>query len=110
MTPLASTSPTQSVSLQSLFNEYLAGRQKLGKGRSLLKRWQLVITDLIRFMGHDDARAIKKADVVRWRYEKLKTLAPKTIKAVYLTCIQAVLSWAVDHDILLTNEAATVTQ
>lgn len=110
LAPLAPEALTKSVSLQSLFDQYLAGRQKLGKGKSLPKRWQPVITDLIRFLGHSDARAIKKADVVRWRDEKLKTLAPKTIKAVYLTCIQAVLSWAVDHDILPTNEAAAVKQ
>lgn len=108
--PLAPEAPSKSVSLQSLFDRYLVGRQTLGKGRSLPKRWQPVITDLIRFLGHDDARAIKKANIIGWRDERLKTLAPKTIKAVYLTCIQAVLSWAVDHDILPTNEAATVKQ
>lgn len=69
-----------------------------------------MITDLIRFLGLDDARAIKKADIVGWRDERMKTLAPETIKAVYLTRIQAVLSWAVDRDILPTNEAATVKQ
>lgn len=108
--PLAPEAPTKPVSLQSLFDQYLDGRQKLGKGKSLPKRWQPVITDLIRFLGHDNAQAIKKADIVGWRDEKLKTLAPKTIKAVYLTCIQAVLSWAVEHDILPTNVAATVKQ
>jgi integrase len=108
--PLAPEAPTKTVSLQSLFDQYLDGRQKLGKGRSLPKRWQPVITDLIRFLGHDDARVITKADIVRWRDEKLKTLKPKTIKAVYLSCLQAVLNWAVDHDILPKNEAATVKQ
>ena len=108
--PLAPETPSKSVSLQSLFDQYLAGRQKLGKGKSLPKRWQPVITDFIRFLGHDNAQAIKKVDVVRWRDEKLETLAPKTIKAVYLTCLQAVLNWAVDHDVLPTNEAAAVKQ
>ena len=98
--PLAPEAPTKTVSLQSLFDQYLDGRQKLGKGRSLPKRWQPVITDLIRFLGHNDARVITKAHIVRWRDEKLDALAPSTVKKVYLSSIQAVLSWAVEHDIL----------
>ncbi|KIN71160.1 tyrosine-type recombinase/integrase [Sulfitobacter guttiformis] len=108
--PLAPEAPAKNVPLQSLFDQYLNGRQKLGKGKSLPKRWQPVITDLIRFLGHNDARVITKADIVRWRDEKLDTLAQSTVKKVYLSSIQAVLSWAVEHDILPTNVAATVKQ
>lgn len=108
--PLAPETPQEEVSLQNLFDDYIAGRRKLGRGRDLPKRWQPVITDLIRFLGRDDARTIKKADIVKWRNVKLETLAPKTIKAVYLSCIQTVLGWAVENDILPTNEAASVKQ
>ncbi|MEH6647953.1 hypothetical protein [Sulfitobacter sp.] len=103
--PLAPPALKKSLSLQSLFEEYLTSRKRLGRGTSIEKRWQPVITDLARFLQSDNARDISKADIVRWRNKKLETLSPKTVKAVYLACIQTLLRWAVENDHLPTNAA-----
>jgi len=108
--PLAPPALEKPLSLQTLFEEYVTSRKRLGRGTSIEKRWQPVITDLARFLRNDNARKISKTDIVRWRNKKLETLSPKTVKAVYLACIQTLLRWAVENDYLPTNAAEAVKQ
>lgn len=98
------------LSLKGLLDDYLAALGRIGKGREAGRRWTPVFADLARFIGHDDARRLTKKNLMDWRDEALKTLAPKTVADVYLASVRTVLSWAVANDKLEENVAEKVRQ
>jgi integrase len=98
------------ISLVGLFEDYIALRHYLGRGKGAEDRWKSVFPNLVSHLGHDDARKITKKDIIAWR-DKLKlTLAPSTINKVHLTAVKAVLNWAVAEDLLDENPAKEVRQ
>ncbi len=96
------------VSLKDLFDRYIAELKANGKGIEAEKRWRPVIDDLIGFAKTSDARKITKKILIAWKDAKIKTLAPRTVKDVYLTAVNAVFNWAVANDLLTENPAATI--
>ena len=96
------------VPLRDLFNRYIAELKANGKGEGAEKRWRPIIEDLIAFSRTTDARRLTKKGLVEWRDAKMKVLAPRTVRDVYLTAINAVLNWAVSNDILSDNPARTI--
>lgn len=99
------------VSIETLFSDYIASRQVLGKHLDGGANWNRVITSLTKFLGHKDARKITKRKLLDWRDHLLSSgLSPRTVADVYLACIRAILSWAHENDRLETNEAALVKQ
>ncbi len=96
------------VPLRDLFNRYIAELRANGKGVEAENRWRPVIEDLIKFAHTSDARKLTKKILVDWKDEKLKTLAPRTVKDVYLTAVNAVMNWSVSNDLLPENPASTV--
>ena len=107
---LAREAEPDPVPLRVLFKDYLADRQRIGKGRDLEKRWQVVIDHLIAFLGHSDARRITKADLLRWRDKLLEDRGPRTVAMVYLASVRTILNWAVREDRLDANPAQDVRQ
>src|SRR5690606_23922696 len=96
------------VPLRDLFNRYIAELKANGKGAEAEKRWRPVIEDLMSFARTTDARKMTKKTILEWKDARLKTLAPRTVKDVYLTAVNAVLNWAVSNDLLDDNPARTV--
>jgi integrase len=79
-----------------------------GKGDGAEKRWRPVIKDLEKFTKTSDARKLTKKHIVEWKDAKIITLAPRTVRDVYLTAVNAVLNWAVSNDLLEANPARDV--
>jgi integrase len=98
------------VSIKRLFNDYVASRVLIGRGRGIAKRWTPVFADLVKFIGHDDARRLTKQNLMDWRDARLKTLSAKTVGDVNLASVRTVLKWAVENDKLEENVAEKVRQ
>jgi integrase len=76
---------------------------------STVKRWTPVIERLIAHLGHDDAAAIKRADVVAWKDALLGGgMSNITVRDVYVAAIKATLQFAVDQGTLSENPAAGI--
>ncbi len=96
------------VPLVQIFNRYMAELQANGKGAGAEKRWRPIINDLVKFTKTSDARKLTKKQIVEWKDAKIITLAPRTVRDVYLTAVNALLNWAVSNDLLETNPAKDV--
>ena len=99
--------PTRA-SLTELFESYIRELKATGKGAEAERRWRPVITDLKNFLKHEDARRITREDLNRWKDARLETLAPKTLRDVYLAAIKAVLNSGCERGQLSHNPAAKV--
>ncbi|WP_292465380.1 hypothetical protein [Mesorhizobium sp.] len=102
--------PLPPVSLKALFSDYIARKKLLGKAKGTEKRWKPVFDDLVKFIGHNDARRLTKQNIVEWRDALLKTLSPKTVSDVHLAAVRTVLKWAKVNDRLPSNVAEEVRQ
>jgi len=106
--PIADEKPP--VPLKQLLIDYVASRKVIGKGKGIERRWTPVFVDLVKYIGHNDARRLTKQNLMDWRDERLKTLAAKTVSHVYLASVRSVLKWAVENDKLEVNVAEKVRQ
>jgi integrase len=100
----------EQVSLMGLFDDYVAAKKAVGKGDGAAKRWAPVFKNLCTFLGHDDARRLKKQDLKDWRNEAIKTRSAKTVSDVWLASVRTVMNWAVREDRIMTNVAQDVRQ
>jgi integrase len=58
----------------------------------------LLPSAFVEFIGHDDAKRLTEADVVRWKDELVSDqLAPGTINAKYLAALRAALKYGKDN-------------
>lgn len=103
---MRATEASPPVPLNALFKSY-------GKEAQLspatVKRWTGVVARLIGHLGHDDAAAIARADIVAWKDALLESgMANVTVRDVYLAATKAVLQFAVDQGQLPENPAKEV--
>ncbi len=92
--------------LRSLFATYAKEAQL---APSTVKRWSPVLDRLIGHLGHDDAAAISRADVVAWKDVLLDGgMKNITVRDVYLASAKAMFQFAVDQGQLAENPAAEV--
>ncbi|EGD60847.1 integrase family protein [Novosphingobium nitrogenifigens DSM 19370] len=99
--------------ITELFDAYVRERQP--KERTSVQ-WRRYIGRLERFLGHDDASRITKADIVRFKDHLLtvpskatgKTLDANTVRNAYLAAAKAVFQAAVDNGRLPSNPVADV--
>ena len=96
------------VPLRVLFDRYMSELKANGKGEGAERRWRPVFEDLISFTRTADANKLTKKMLVDWKDAKIKTLAPRTVRDVYLTAVNAVLNWAVSNDLLRANPARDI--
>jgi len=97
------------ISIIGLYEGYLKEREAAGKGHGARKRWTPVFKKLVSQLGHDDANRLTKADIIAWKDRSLAAgLSPRTIKAVNLAALNAVLRWAVANDKISDNPAEKV--
>ncbi|WLA83200.1 DUF6538 domain-containing protein [Bradyrhizobium elkanii] len=104
--PAAGAPKAPPVPLHPLFKSY-------GKEAQLspatVKRWTPVVEKLIGHLGHDDAAAISRADIVAWKDALLEGgMKNVTVRDVYLAATKALLQFAVDQGQLPGNPAKEV--
>lgn len=98
--------PQQAVSLTTLLDDFLKEREATGRGREARRKWTPSIADFVALIGHDDARRITKADIIRWKDAKLESgLAASTFKRGHFAALNAVLRWAHENDRIDANPA-----
>lgn len=99
-----------SVSLLDLFDGYLKVLQAQGKGAEAERRWRPVVKALVRWLGHDDARHISRADIDKWCDHLMESekLSAKTVRDVHLGAVRAVLGWAAGKFKIPANPAAGI--
>lgn len=94
------------VPLRSLFKSY---GKEARLSPATVKRWTPVVERLIGHLGHDDARAISRADIVAWKDVLLEGgMKNITVRDVYLAATKAMLQFAVDQGLLAENLAKEV--
>lgn len=93
--------------LMTLFDGYCLERQPSASTR---KRWRLVMVDLVRHIGHEDASRYTADDIVSWK-EALaeRAVSGRTIREVYLAAVKVVLGWSVENRKITSNPATGVT-
>lgn len=100
----------QPVSLQGLWEDYVAARVQAGFMRDGGKRQRPVIENLRKHLRHNDARRVTKKNLLEWRDHLMKELSAKTVNDIYLSAVRSLFAWAVENDRLPENVAATVKQ
>jgi integrase len=94
------------VPLRALFKSY-AKEAQLSHGT--VKRWSPVVDRLIGHLGHDDAAAISRAEIVAWKDALLDGgMKNVTVRDVYLAATKAMLQFSVDQGQLAENPAKDV--
>jgi integrase len=92
--------------LRSVFDAY-AREAELAP--STVKRWSPVVDRLIGHLGHDDAAAISRGDIVAWKDALLAAgMSNVTVRDVYVAAVKAMLQFAVDQGRLTQNPAKEV--
>ncbi|WFU80737.1 hypothetical protein QA645_41045 [Bradyrhizobium sp. CIAT3101] len=77
-----------------LFESY-AGEAELSP--ATVKRWRPLIARFTVHLGHDNARAIGRDDVIAWKDSLLKEdTANLTVRDAYLASVRATLEFGVD--------------
>ncbi|WP_036264405.1 tyrosine-type recombinase/integrase [Methylocapsa aurea] len=96
------------VSINGLFDAYIKELARSGKGAVAAKRWAPAFTDLVKFVGHDDATRLTKKNIVDWKDRLLESKSPKTVRDTALAALKAVLAFAAENDKIAENVAAGV--
>lgn len=99
--------------LSGLFRAYLAERQP---EPATVKRWTRVVEHLIRFLGHDDPKAVQREDLVRWKNHLLvekdgkgKTRQATTVRETYVACAKVLFGYAFENGHAANNPASELT-
>jgi hypothetical protein len=96
----------QRFTFEQLVDAWQAERKPGERGAYEFKR---SVKELGAFVGHDDPKAVTKADIVRWKNHLLtQGKTAKTVNASRLAHIKAVFNWAVRNVHLQENPAAGV--
>lgn len=98
------------LSINRLFDDYVASRQQIGFQRDGGRRQRPVIKSLVSFVGHADARRLTRSNIREWRDELMTQKSAKTVSDIYLSAIKSLLGWAVENDMLRENVAKDVRQ
>ena len=95
------------VSLRAIFDRYLASLDRNGKSEKTITDFRRTLDLFRRHVGHDDAAAITRKDVVAWA-DKLvdEGLQPRTVNLKKLAPVATAFRIAVDRSDLPSNPAA----
>lgn len=83
-----------------------------GVKKTTASQFRAIIMHLVAFLGHDDAKRVELADLVRWR-EHLRTTpikngeprSPKTINGSYLAAASVTFSYGLNQLLIANNPA-----
>jgi hypothetical protein len=89
--------------LRSVFDSYV---REAELAPSTVKRWSPVVDRLIVHLGHDDAAAIARADIVAWKDAPLDGgMSNVTVRDVYVAAVKSMRQFVVDQGRLTQNPA-----
>ena len=108
--PAGGVEAIKPVGINALWSDYVKSRVVAGFMKDGGIRQRPVIENLLKFLGHNDARQVTRRDLLDWRDKLLKTLSAKTTNDIYLSTVRSMLKWAHDEERLPENIAATVRQ
>ena len=108
--PAGGVEAIKHVGISALWSDYVNSRVIASFMKDGGIRQRPVIKNLLKFLGHNDARQITRRNLLDWRDELLKTLSAKTTNDIYLSTVRSMLKWAHEEERLLENLAATVRQ
>lgn len=101
--------PSKFVSIRSLFEAYVAGRDP---APATVKSFRPKVEAFRDFLGHDNAAAVTRQDMLRWRAHLLasggrsgRPISVKTVKDTYLAAVSTVFQWGEYLGTLPSNEA-----
>lgn len=91
------------------FGVLIAGwsREKKPTPKTLYS-WQLVVSQLAKFLGHDDAKKVTPDDMVAWKNALMSQLSPKTIRDAKIAPVRAIFQWGLNNRLLAENPAQKV--
>lgn len=102
--PSGSTAPA--LPLDDLFERW--GRER-GPAASTLMTWSGYMRAFQKHLGHNDALAVQKADVVAWKDALVEAgRAPRTIKHGQIAMIRVLFAYAIANDLAAINPAEGV--
>lgn len=94
------------VSLEKLVEGWAAEKRPSQK---TLYEWRRVISELARFLGHDDASRITVDDLIQWKSALVeKGLRAKTIRDAKIAPVRAILGSAFHNRMLQSNPAERI--
>lgn len=102
--------PQKRVSLSKLWEDYKSGRIAAGFMKDGGRRQEPVITNLRRYLRHDNAARMTKKDLLGWRDNLMKDLSAKTVNDIYLSTVRSLFAWAEENERLPENVARSVKQ
>jgi integrase len=89
--------------IPEIFEAYRLELQKAGKGRNASRKWAPIITNLTKFLGHDRAARVTRADAIKWKDHLLTNFSPKTARDHYLAMVRSAFTWAVNNGDVASN-------
>lgn len=102
----AATASADAVSLTGLVDRWWAEAKSAGRSRSTYESYRATINRFAAFLGHDNAKAVTNADVVRFKDHRLENGASiKTVKDSDMVGLKAVFGFAVANLLLPSNPA-----
>lgn len=97
------------VSLKTLVDEWWIEAEKTNRALSTYEAYKRIFADFSRFVGHDDAARVTKANVIAYKDDRLsKGTSAKTVKDSDLSALRSVFDWAARNDKLVANPAKEV--
>jgi len=96
--------------LTGLVEDWWKEAKAAGRAVSTYEAYERAARQLAVFLGHDDASAVTKGDVIRFKDHRLEQGAnPKTVKDSDLAGLRALFKWAVANNRARANPAEGVT-
>lgn len=99
----------------SIMGLYEGYAKVLGLRPETVKQFRSIILKFVGWLGHDDAKAVTPADVVRWRNhlqgalsDRGKPYSPKTINDSYLAAVSLTFAYGLDQLVIPSNPVAGV--
>lgn len=94
--PTITPAPTNSVSLNDLFEGWI---KESHPSQSTIDQWRKYVDTFAKFIGHQDAGRVTKADVLRWKEHLLEIgNTAKTISGSKLAALGVIYGWGIEND------------
>lgn len=104
--PQANRLGQPALTLSSLYERFAATGTANPK---TVVKWRPCVAALVRFLGHDDARRVERADINRWVEALIaRGLAKKTVTGGYLPPIRLTFAIAHEDGAITTNPASGI--
>jgi integrase len=95
-TPRVNPAPADGVSFNELFESW---KRESKPSRSTIDQWRKYIDTFSQFIGHQDARQVTKADVLKWKEHLLEIgNTAKTISGSKLAALGVLYKWGIEND------------